>query len=390
MQADEIVGFRLSPQQRRLWSSQNDPYFRVQASVLIAGDLQPTLLRKAVHAVVARHEILRTSFCCLPEFTFPLQVINETAEPCWESIDLSGLDEIDQARAIEEHFEQELSFRPDLSAGSLLRLSLLRLAAQKHLFLIGLPALCADARTLKNIAVEISRCYSVVDLPETPMQYADFSEWQNELLEADETRVGREYWRNYGTQLRDSPLLAGSLPFEKKPFLNSSGGHKSGNPTELEATSTASVRFSLSPEITKKVDSLVREGNSSASGVLLGCWQILLWRLTGQRDFIVGTCFDGRKYEELEGALGLIEKYLPITAHLEADQTLARLLEQIETSTRDAGKWQEAFSWDHVLDVSQTQSVLPFGFSCEEHPAKLSTNGPCACRNRSAPSPRPP
>jgi amino acid adenylation domain-containing protein len=375
MQADELVGFRLSPQQRRLWASQNDPYVRVHTSLLLAGDLQPALLREAVHAVVARHEILRTSFCCLPEFTFPLQVINESAEPFWESIDLGSLDEIAQARAIEEHFEQEQLFRPNPAAGSLLRFSLLKLAPQEHLCLIGLPALCADARTLKNLAMEIARCYAGAAVPEASMQYADFSEWQNELLEADETRTGREYWRNYGTQLHDSALFATSLPFEKKPFPHGFAGPQAGSPLAVEAFSTASIRFSVSPEITTKLDTLVRACNSSTRGVLLACWQILLWRLTGQRNFIVGTCFDGRKYEELAGALGLIEKYLPIAAHLDAELTLAGLLEQVETSTREAGKWQEAFSWDHLLDASQKQNSLPLGFSCEEQPAQLAANG---------------
>ncbi|MCM3903131.1 MAG: amino acid adenylation domain-containing protein [Pyrinomonadaceae bacterium] len=371
MQADEIVGFRLSPQQRRLWASQNDPHFCVQASLVLAGDLQPTLLREAVHAVVTRHEILRTSFCCLPEFAFPLQVINEGAEAFWESIDLGSLDEVAQARAIEERLEQEQSFRPDLAAGSLLRVSLLRLAPQKHLFLISLPALCADARTLKNLAMEIARCYAGAELPEAPMQYADFSEWQNELLESDETRIGREYWRNYGTQLHDSALLATKLPFEKKPFRHGSSGPQAESPLTVEAFSTSSIRFSLSPEITAKLDTLVEECNSSDRGALLACWQILLWRLTGQLDFVVATSFDGRKYEELEGALGLIEKYLPIAAHLDAELTLAGLLERVEASAREAGKWQESFSWDHILDASQKQNVLPFGFSCEEQPATL-------------------
>ena len=63
---------------------------------------------------------------------------------------------------------------------------------------------------------------------------------------------------------------------------------------------------------------------------LLACWQILLWRLSGQSDFVVGIASDGRTYEGLQEAVGLFGKTLPVSCHLERDLRLSELLERTE------------------------------------------------------------
>jgi hypothetical protein len=90
----EFEGFRLSPQQRRLWTLQEDdnghPY-RVRGSVLIEGQLDSKTLKEALHQTILRHEVLRTTIRPLPGMEFPVQVINE--EPAYEFFvhDLSHL-----------------------------------------------------------------------------------------------------------------------------------------------------------------------------------------------------------------------------------------------------------------------------------------------------------
>jgi hypothetical protein len=71
-------------------------------------------------------------------------------------------------------------------------------SANKHLLLLVLPSLCTDNITLKNLVHEISCYYGGVpkeQLHPEPMQYADYSEWQHELLTAEDTKIGREYWQ---------------------------------------------------------------------------------------------------------------------------------------------------------------------------------------------------
>src|SRR5262245_41395896 len=85
-----VSGFRLSPQQARIWSSQSGGRIPVcQISFSLAGPLDPAGLQAALASVVRRHEILRTTFRGRAGMTLPLQVINAVLEPDWRIIDLT-------------------------------------------------------------------------------------------------------------------------------------------------------------------------------------------------------------------------------------------------------------------------------------------------------------
>lgn len=103
MQTETISGFRLAPQQKRLWNlQQNSSAFCSQASILIEGNLQPEILQKTIGDVVNRHEILRTSFYCLPGIKTPVMVVAHKSSFNSEYIDLSGLLQEDTSKKIQE------------------------------------------------------------------------------------------------------------------------------------------------------------------------------------------------------------------------------------------------------------------------------------------------
>ena len=86
----------------------------------------------------------------------------------------------------------------DFERGPLLRVSLLRLSDAQHYPLLTLSALIADARALANIFDELARLTSATDADQNgvaPLQYADFAEWHNQLLESDEAAPGRAFWQ---------------------------------------------------------------------------------------------------------------------------------------------------------------------------------------------------
>ncbi len=84
----------------------------------------------------------------------------------------------------------------------MLHVLLATLAPQRHTIVLSLPVLCADLRTMQNLVDEIGSAYSVGLAGEDDvMQYADIAEWQRELLASDDTRAGREFWRDYFRKL---------------------------------------------------------------------------------------------------------------------------------------------------------------------------------------------
>jgi amino acid adenylation domain-containing protein len=380
-----IEGFRLSPQQSRLWLLQQDsqasPYY-AQSTVLLEGKLNAQMLKAALDRLVQRHEILRTTFRCLPAMALPLQVIAEKGQVPLQYYDLSDWEERAQEGRIEALLDEVARHSFDFERGPLWQILLVKLAPEKHLLVFRLPALCADRAGLEALVRELSLCYAVVSGEEgllaEPMQYADLAQWQNELLESEETETGREYWRR---QPR-ADLLAIKLPFEnRRPLIKLPGADQAAE--KAIGGAPAPGRFApqslsrlVEPDQVRKVEALAQQVGTSVSVVFLACWQILLWRLTGQTDILIGTAYDGRNYEELQGALGLFQRYLPISCHLEEHFTFDEVLKRLDEMTCEANTWQECFTWEQIAGPNghcNVNSFFPYCFEYAPEPARFSS-----------------
>lgn len=346
-----IEGFRLSQQQKRIMQLQKEhpqATYRANCNVSIEGKLDAQALQRALEHVVNRHEILRTTFHSVPGLTIPLQVIGEDDSVNLKTDDLSTLKSDEQQARIRQFMAELNSARLDLEEGTLLQFALFKLSDSKHLLYINLPALCADAAALENLVREISRAYaneigSEGELSDEPMQYVDISEWQNELLESEDAEQAQRFWGG----MNFLEVLDIFLPLEK-PFL----AHTNFEPRTYNKTLPADLRNQLE-EVAAKLE-------VSLPVLLQTCWQILLWRLSGQSDIVIGTVADGRNYEELQGTLGLLSRHLPLRAHLAEDMTFAELARQNETKLEEVLEWQEYFSWEQFSLPDENGGVPAF------------------------------
>jgi amino acid adenylation domain-containing protein len=365
MQREIINGFHLSPQQRRLWLlQQGSSAYRAQSAILIEGGLRPEVLKEAVYRIVRRHDILRTTFHSLPGMKLPVQVVAEESSPSslplWLDDDLSDRSAPEQAEKIEELFREDRCRPFDFGQGLLLRAFLLRFSVERHILFLSLPSICADAWTLKNLALEIGQSYEACLRDEALsgelMQYAQFSEWQNELLEDEDAKAGREFWRKQTL----SALPAVELPFESKR-----AGQNGFEPD--------SSMLALDRGIAAGLETVAERQGVSTEVFLLACWQTLLWRLTAQSGFVIGCAHDGRRHEVLQSALGLFARWLPIGCRFGASLRFSEVLSQIAASQRAADEWQEYFVWDDApaSDVlaDDTPPFFPIGFEFEERPS---------------------
>src|ERR1700748_1182441 len=323
-------GFRLSPQQKRIWLlQQGGGDYRVQCAVLLEGPLDEAALEEAVGMVVERHSILRTTFPCLPGMKSPLQSIDADLSLLWRVADLNGRGAGEQEAEVQALFQREKTVPFDPRRGPLNSM-LVRLSASRHALLLGLPALCADDWTLGKLVGEISRCYDARVRGEEPegeaVQYVQCSEWQSSLLEGEEAEAGRDYWRRQNL----STLHALRLPFERTPPV--------GIP--FEPVSTA---LELDPGLVALIDARAREYHVSAPSFLLACWQTLIWHLTNESEIIVGNIVDGRAYDILRHALGTFAKWLPVRCRFDEQDTFADILRQVETAMAEADEWQDYF-----------------------------------------------
>ena len=355
---EEIQGFRLSPQQKHLWhlqESDNFPYCS-QCAVLIEGNLEIDTLRVALEQVVNRHEIIHTNFHCLPGMTIPLQVIRNNDITWNENHDLSGCTPQEQEEFLSVLFDGVKKQPLDLVEGPPLYLSLVTLSPSKYVLLISLPALCADAATLKILVREIDQSYAAClqgkKLDDEPLQYADLAEWQNELLEGADTEAGRDYWRKQDF----STLTKFKLPFEKQ----------SVEQLEFQPQKQS---FTIEPALLEQIDSQTRQYNISVAEFFLASWQILLTRLTKQPNLSIGVAYEGRKYQEIEKSLGLFSKYLPLNLNIELESNFLEVLHKNHECAQQLYKLQDYFTWDSIAEsYPNTLLFFPLGFDWEELP----------------------
>ena len=204
------------------------------------------------------------------------------------------------SREIEVLFQEAGRVAFDFAKGPLLRISLLTLAPERHMLLVNAPSLCADAPSLENSGARtqpsLFSLYCWQGTSDEPLQYADLAEWENDLLESEDTQEGKKHWRERKPQ---RPVPTASL--RTRPPAKAHLSPASGSP--------------INPELTANIRTLVGKYDASTAVFFLACWQILLWRLTGQSDFVVGLACDGRTYEGLQEAVGLFGKTLPVPCH---------------------------------------------------------------------------
>ena len=334
MSKEIIEGYRLSPQQKHLWLLGQSERSAV-CTVRIDGELNPGLLQQAIQQVVERFEILRTTFKLLPGMTIPVQIISDRAD-----IEFHTHDHDEDAvfvNAAERKIDYE---RPPLRADLISRSSV------QHILIISLPAVSIDAASFQYLLSEIAAAYSGNARAEETMQYADFAEWQNELLEGEAGSVARRFWKNQDLS------NAVKFSFEKRTGAETAF-QRAVLPLEIPAARIKAI------------------GNPSS--FLLACWQILIARLTGSSNPVTGVLFDGRKFSELENAIGLFSAFLPMRAPLSNDLSFKNLLQQLTTIEQESQRWQEYFSWDQIASSESVRDrFFPFCFEFHKRAEMLS------------------
>ncbi|HEX4726248.1 MAG TPA: amino acid adenylation domain-containing protein, partial [Jatrophihabitans sp.] len=309
----------LSFAQQRLWfltqlAGASEAYHMPQALEL-TGELDRAALGRALDALVARHEALRTRFgsdggegYCLidpPEVGFALRVEDLTDRP-------ETVPQVQQYEAGEPF---------DLSTGPLARGRLLVLARDKHVLLLTLHHIISDGWSMGLFTAELGALYATFHngaddpLPPLRIQYADYAAWQRTELAEGRLAEQGEYWRR---ALAGAPALL-ELPTDRpRP------------PVPDHHAKEFRLRFDA--ELTAGLKALAEQHGCTLFMVVLAAWALVLSRLSGQADVVIGTPTANRRRSELERLIGFFVNTLPIRVDLSGRPSAAQLVER----TRDA------------------------------------------------------
>ncbi|WP_437755164.1 non-ribosomal peptide synthetase [Sorangium sp. So ce1389] len=333
-------GVRLSPQQRHLWAlHQRGAAACARGLFRLEGDLDPARLSGALGHVIARHEILRTTFRRDARLRFPLQAVGEAA-PAWHRVDLGGRAIAEQEAHVEALWRDAARLRFDLERGPLLHVWLVRRAAQRHDLLIAAPALCADAWTLRLLLDELAEAYAAGGgdrraLGAEPVQYAQFAEWQNDLVgSAERARAPAA-----------APLV---LPFEGAAEEGSAPGE--------------AVEIEVDAALLDRLSALARGEGTRLPSVLLAAWQVHLARLGGSRELVVAVASDGRRMEDVQEVMGPVAKWLPVPCRVDDTLKFAELVRRAQAGVEEAEEQEESFDPGSPADSGWHASAVGFEF----------------------------
>ncbi len=372
--ADRGERVPLSWAQQRLWFlDQLDPgasvAYHLPVSLRLAGLLDRAALRATLDRLVYRHESLRTSFVSVEGE--PVQVIGSPEGGfSLREVDLRGLPGREQAVRVAQLSAAEAVERFDLSSGPLIRGQLLQLAEQEHILLITQHHIISDGWSMGVMIQEVTELYEAYlqgredPLPALPIQYADYALWQRRHLQAGELERQVQYWREH---LRGAPGLL-ELPTDRaRPAVQSYAGE--------------SVEVVLPPSLTRQLRALSQRHDSTLFMTLLCGWAVVLGRLSGQSEVVIGTPVANRGRAQLEPLIGFFVNTLALRVDLSGEPRVAQLLSDVRARVLSAFERQDV-PFEQVVEALQPVRSLSFSplfqatFSWHNTPAP--TN--CGCR----------
>jgi hypothetical protein len=278
----------------------------------LRGSLDMAALEWGFKQIVARHEILRTSFKIADEQ--PCQDIVSSLSVSLPVINVSAF-----APGEVERFAREEAKRPfDLAQAPLVRCTLLRVSDAEHVLLLTLHHIVADGQSVEVLFRELiffSQMYAAGQpgpAPSLPLQYADFTLWQRNWLQGEVLEAQIGYWRK---QLEGAPPIL-ELPTDReRPGVQTHHG--------------ARLPLALSRELMDGLKAVSRQEDATLFMALLAAFQALLSCWSEQTDICVGSPVANRKQPELQGLIGFFANTVVLRTNLSGNPTFRQLLQRV-------------------------------------------------------------
>ncbi|HEV2734941.1 MAG TPA: amino acid adenylation domain-containing protein, partial [Longimicrobiaceae bacterium] len=336
-------GLPLSFAQQRLWFLEQlgaaGRAYHVATRLRLGGDLDRAALVRALDRIVARHEALRTTFHVTDGD--PAQRIAPAEQSSFHLLehDLSGHPGVqgELARLMAE----EAGTVFDLERGPLIRGRLVRLGADEHVLLMTMHHIVSDGWSMGVLTRELGTLYAAFrrgdddPLPPLPVQYADYAAWQRRWVDGEVLLQQAQYWKQ---TLSGAPELL-ELPADRaRPVRQDHAG--------------AFARLVLEEALTAGLKALCRRNGTTLFMTLLAGWAVVLSRLSGQADVVVGTPTANRGRSEIEGLIGFFANTLALRLDLSGPPTTAELLGRVKARALGAQQHQD-IPFEQVVERMQ-------------------------------------
>ncbi|MDQ2902119.1 MAG: condensation domain-containing protein [Chloroflexota bacterium] len=317
------------------------------SAVTIQGEIEQALLEQCIQHIVQRHESLRTVFPLIENQL--VQVIVPSLRLPLLIEDLRSLPEGEREAEASRQAYQENYRVFDMQQGPLIHLRLLRLTDDTYLFIFTLHHIIADGWSIAQFFRELLVLYEAAlmgvppQLPDLPIQYADYASWQRRELQGAKLDAYLNYWKDY---LQDRAVLQ----------------VRTDHPRTTDYTlKRASIRFHIADAQANGLKSVSRQEESTVFMTLVAAYALLLSTHSGQEDILLGFGISNRSLHETENVIGVFGNVLPLRIDVSGQPAFRQLLRRVQQSTLGVFDHQD-------LAYEQVMQAIEPEWNISQHP----------------------
>lgn len=333
--------YPLSKAQQRLWLlsqfGEASVAYNMPACITLDSNTDIGCFKKAVLALIDRHESLRTVFIQDDRGNVRQKICSREALGFEiDSLDYRGSEQA-ESKAY-EYMRKDAFSSFNLETGPLLRVALIQVSDNKYFFYYNLHHIISDGWSGKVISRDLLACYNALlhqqetVLPELNIQYKDYAVWQERQLNNNSFADHRAYWMKQFEG--DIPKLNLMIARERLTIKSYNG---------------AMIKGTIPPETIKKLYHLVSTINSSLYINLLGAVGLLLYKYSYQKELVIGTPVAGRMHRNLEDLVGFFVNTVALRLSMDIDESFSDFSHRLKGSVLQAFDYQD-YPFDLLTD----------------------------------------
>ncbi|MFS0655874.1 amino acid adenylation domain-containing protein [Bacillus sp. 179-C3.3 HS] len=334
---DKRTSYELSHAQQRIWflsTLEKSHHYNILGAWKLTGSLHIKALTKAIGLLTKRHEALRATFQSIGGK--PVQLIREDLPPSVTVANFSLFNEKTRARRLEQLIQQEANRIYDLERGPLAQWTIVDMGKDEYYLLCAQHHIISDAWSLSLLIQELEVVYEdliaerVPQLPALQIEWTDYIHWQNEQLQHHQE--DQAYWLD---------VLQGELPILELPFDRPR--------PPIQTFNGATEQIVLDERLVRRLQALSKQQGTTLFMTMLSAYYVLLHKLSGQTDMIVGSPIAGRDVEQSEKLVGMFVNTLALRQDVSKSDTFADLLANVKDMTLSAFEHQH-YPFDKLVD----------------------------------------
>ena len=342
--------YRLSPAQMRLYVLKEiypeASVYNISQVVELERAMDRKRLEDTIRKLIARHESLRTSFDVVDEE--PVQRVHDKVDFEIEYYDTGTvnngqkLQETDNRGRLPKEAEIVNNFiKPfHLKNAPLLRVGVIEPGQGRQILMVDMHHIISDEVSHRILYRDFMALYAGKELPPLKIQYKDYSQWQNRELKKAKIKKQENYWLN---QFKGKiPIINLPIDYPRPPVYSIEG---------------SSLGFKIGEQETSALKKIAKDENCSMFMVLVTLFNILLSKISGQSDIVVGTPIAGRTHSDLEPIIGIFVNLLALRNFPEKHKSFIQFLREVKNRTLSAFENQD-FQVDDLIDVLKLKREL--------------------------------